>query len=90
MQRMRKGAEMNMREQMARAMSLADGGEPDVVTIIDGKGVKVWETYLSCVDAALDAMREPSEGMTEDAAYQSGAWSRRNLEAMIDAIRAGK
>lgn len=35
--------------------------------------------------AAIEAMREPTEEMTEHETYQHGMWSRRNIEAWLRA-----
>lgn len=41
--------------------------------------------YARYARTAIEATREPTRDMTEHQSYISGEWSRRNIEAYIDA-----
>lgn len=74
---------MNMREKIARAIQKANETDMEIPL--------VWEVYLPDADAALEAMREPTDEMIE-AGYgkHNIGGPRDRYNAMIDAAREGK
>lgn len=44
-----------------------------------------WPRYLIMARAAIEAMREPTDGMVGHYTHNIGEWSRSTTEAMIDA-----
>jgi len=64
---------MTMRERMARALAKADGKDPDAPAWVRYPGATTFgicwrDQYLDKVDAVLEVLREPSEGVLADAA----------------------
>lgn len=43
------------------------------------------DAFHAAARAAIEAMREPTEAMTDHPSYTAGEWSRYTLEAAIDA-----
>ena len=70
---------MTMIEKMAKAIMKSEldrgFGEPGLD----------WGDYTQEAKAVLEAMLEPTDGMTQHETYTSGQWSRRNYAAMIRA-----
>jgi hypothetical protein len=54
----------NMIERVARAMCAADGGSPEVDV----------HYYIFMARAAIEAMREPTDSMTNGVDYRRGVW----------------
>ena len=84
---------MNMREKMTRALLAEMQRQFPTITSSSEDG-KVLE-FLPCVDAILDAMREPSEGVLNETyhsdIFDMDSWKPKEIwQAMIDAIKAGK
>lgn len=75
---------MNMREKIARAILKSNGDFGEALGF-------TWEDYLQDADAALSAMREPTDGMIEAGygAHNNGS-PRDRYTAMIDAALEGK
>lgn len=90
---------MTMREQMARAMCVADGIDPDAtgygmgVSMPVGKEFPLWQAQLPKLDAALAVLENPTEAVIE-AGKGPGAMCREDPSGafidMIKAIREGK
>jgi len=62
-----------MVERVARALAKEEGYAYDSVP------------YDARARAAIEAMREPPESMANHPSYENGEWSRRNIEAFVDA-----
>lgn len=63
-----------MVRRVAEAIAVISSGSPD--------------NWGNCVEEAIEAikaMREPTTDMTDQPSYVNGEWSRRNIEAFIDA-----
>lgn len=74
----REGMSDDMIERVARAIA-------DAVTKWDDLGVWQKQMLRRQARAAIAAMREPTADLTEHPSYLNGEWSRRNIEAYIDA-----
>lgn len=60
--------------------------------VLNGTAAKKWQEWddeaaraMLQARAAMAAMREPTDGMISHPSYTTGQWSRRNIEAYIDA-----
>lgn len=73
---------MNMREKIARAIQNAN--ETDMELPLP------WEVYLPDADAALEAMREPTDEMIAHSWNEFDGTPHNYYNAMIDAAREGK
>lgn len=88
---------MSMREKMARAMCIAAGIDPDARgyglgrTMPEGSEYALWEAQLRGVDAALDALLDPTAGMV-DAVFGccDSSGERATFIKMIRAAKDGK
>ena len=73
---------MNMREKIARAIQKANETDMEIPL--------VWEVYLPVADAALEAMREPTDEMIVHSWIEFDGTPRNYYNTMIDAAREGK
>jgi hypothetical protein len=86
---------MDMVERVARAICIADGQDPDHESADPfDEGAKLWTTNIGVARAAIEAMREPVEGMEiagHDASEKAGGFVSHKpfvtagWNAMIDA-----
>lgn len=89
---------MNKREEIARAICVADGWDPDspFFECPGAPGTErealQWETYLAHAGAVLDALKEPTEEMVLAACegLELPSHRRRIFRAMIQAAKDGK
>ena len=70
---------MSKIEEVARAI----GGD-----VWESCSDRMKEQFRAQARAAIEAMREPSDGMTEFASYHREEWSRSCLQSAIDAALA--
>ncbi len=61
---------MDMRDKLARALWLDAATFPGKEAAWDAMSAFDRESYYRSADAALDALREPDEGMVSDGAFQ--------------------
>jgi hypothetical protein len=78
-----------MVERVAKALSIVDGNHPDACSN-DEEEIPAWKLYVKDARAAIEAMREPTEAMLNEAV---GALDSHNVgsheanivwQAMID------
>lgn len=74
---------MNMREKIARAIQKANGDFGEALGF-------TWQDYLPDADAALEAMREPTDEMIVHSWNEFDGTPRNYYNTMIDAAREGK
>ncbi|MEH2508722.1 hypothetical protein V1291_000076 [Nitrobacteraceae bacterium AZCC 1564] len=72
---------------VAQVRSGATFDQTPSLMICDEDSNSYWE-LMPVARAAIAAMREPTNDMTESKSYIDGEWSRRNIEAFIDAALA--
>jgi len=61
-------AEMSKIEEVARALCVQMGEDPDQKTKYHPKRNFVWEHYIAAARAAIEAMNEPNDAMVDAAA----------------------